>query len=221
MTLSVSLPLLCVGSYLIGGVPVGLIAGKMKGIDVRLLGSGNIGATNVGRLLGVRWGVVVFVLDALKGALPTVVAGSWLQRWYSHPATGSGLVEAGWLMVGICAVLGHNFSLFLRFRGGKGVATSLGVALGVHPHLTGPALTALLLWLIVVGITRVSAIGSIVAAVAFPLSYVLWSLANGWSENTRWPFVLFTTLAGVLVVVRHRANIARMVLGNKMGERGG
>src|SRR5687767_9959258 len=137
------LAVLVVAAYLIGSIPFGLIIGLSRGIDPRKQGSGNIGATNVGRLLGGRFFALVFTLDMLKSLLPMLlaglVAGSHI-RQFDH----SWQTYALWISVGLAAVLGHMFSIFLRFKGGKGVATSAGMMFGLYPYYTLPALVALL-----------------------------------------------------------------------------
>ena len=205
----------CLGSYLLGGIPFGVVAGRLKGIDVRRAGSGNIGAANVGRLLGRRWGVTVFILDALKGFVPAFAVGQILAGPIMTES-GSATVRAlYWLLAGLCAVIGHNYSPFLRFRGGKGVSTSLGVALGVYPDLTYAALVGLATWAICVAIWRMSSLGSIAAAGAFPLAFVVLAWRSHGSVMPHWPFLTFTLLFGAMVVLRHRANIARILAGTE------
>jgi len=121
-----------VAAYLVGAIPIGVLLARRGGVDLRAVGSGNIGATNVGRALGRRWGLVCLVLDIGKGLVPTAAAGVILHaRCAELPAGVMGL----WVLVGLAAVLGHVFSVFLGFGGGKGVATSIGVGLGVFPYL--------------------------------------------------------------------------------------
>ena len=131
-----------IGAYLLGAVPFGLLIAAGHGIDLRKVGSGNIGATNLSRALGKRWAYVCFVLDLAKGLLPMLAAGVWL-----CDLTGTvGLMAR--LAVGCAAVLGHIFPVYLRFKGGKGVATSFGVAVGLWPYYTICAAAALLVWII-------------------------------------------------------------------------
>src|SRR5688500_3543146 len=120
-------------AYVLGSIPFGLIVGKSKGVDPRTAGSGNIGATNVGRLLGKRFFLLVFLLDLLKGMLPMLAA-----KWILRDAPEEPKTYLLWLLVGFTAILGHMFSLFLGFKGGKGVATSSGVVLGLFPYFTIP-----------------------------------------------------------------------------------
>jgi len=128
---------LALGAYLLGSVPFGLVIGKLKGVDIREHGSGNIGATNAMRVLGKKLGIVCFLLDVLKGSLPVAIAGATLGY-----ASGDALSSADafvWVGIGIASVLGHMFSIFLGFKGGKGVATGFGVLLAIWPWVTLPA----------------------------------------------------------------------------------
>lgn len=203
------------GSFVVGAIPFGVIAGRLKGIDIRSSGSGNIGATNVSRLLGRRWGAAVFVLDLLKGLCPSLTAGFALQGGGTFSVGTDGRVDVCWLTVGLCAVLGHNYSPFLRFRGGKGVATSLGVALGVYPDLTFPALIAVAVWGIVVGVTRVISAGSVAAGLAFPVAYSALAAGGSTSSRPSWPMLAFTCAVAGMVLVRHRGNLARIAAGTE------
>ena len=127
--------LLCLAffAYAIGSIPFGLLVGLSKGVDPRKAGSGNIGATNVGRLLGGKFFAIVFSLDLLKGLLPMLVAAWFVRRHFPVP---DAWVFIYWLLVGFGAIVGHMFSLFLGFKGGKGVATSVGVVFGLFPYFT-------------------------------------------------------------------------------------
>src|SRR5688500_5602418 len=156
-------------AYLVGSVPFGLVVGKWRGVDPRKAGSGNIGATNVGRLLGKRYFLLVFSLDLLKGMLPMLVASAIVHRL--PEAQRDRGVYVLWLLVAFAAVLGHMFSAFLKFTGGKGVATSLGVALGLAPPVTLPALVAVVVFAAAFALTRYVSLGSVVGACSFPVSY--------------------------------------------------
>ena len=131
-----------VGAYLLGSVPFGMLIAAAHGIDLRKVGSGNIGATNLSRALGRRWAYVCFVLDLAKGLLPTLAAGIWLDGI----AGANGLLAQ--LAVGCAAITGHVFPVYLRFKGGKGVATSFGVALGLWPYYTICAAITLAIWVV-------------------------------------------------------------------------
>ena len=202
-------------AYLLGSIPFGLMVGKAKGIDPRTAGSGNIGATNLGRLLGRRFFVMVFLLDLLKGLLPMLAAAFVLRGAGDTDTFGPG-TYALWFAVGMAAILGHMFSVFLRFKGGKGVATSAGVVLGLFPYFTVPGLGALVVWFAVFKPTRYVSLASIVAALAFPVLYVLVGLWRGWPiVGGQWPLLAFAFLVAVMIVYKHRSNIARLRAGTE------
>lgn len=209
------------GAYLIGSIPFGMLIARWRGVDIRTIGSGNIGAANVGRALGRNFGILVFLLDVAKGLAPTLIAGRILLGEPGSPgAWAPSALTAAWLGVGLCTVLGHNYPVFLGFRGGKGVATSFGVALGVYPDLTFPALIGLGCWLLAIALTRISSLGSLLGAIQFPVSYYLLSGRSPGALRERWPILVFSVLVAALVVVRHRANIGRLIAGKeaRLGE---
>ena len=143
-------------AYLLGSIPFGLLAGRLRGIDIREQGSKNIGATNVFRTVGKKWGILVLLLDALKGALACLV-----------PLLFQSEIGVGFkLVLGVAAIVGHTFPVWLKFKGGKGVATSLGVFLAV---CWKPTLTAFGIWILALIVTHIISISSLVAAVAFPV----------------------------------------------------
>ena len=203
-----------------GGIPFGVILTAARGVDIRTVGSGNIGATNVARALGRQWGYFCFLLDVLKGALPTALMGLLLSRWQ---LSDSSLGFLAWSLVGCLTVLGHVFPIYLKFRGGKGVATSAGVALAIWPFYTLPALVALFAWVATTLASRTVSIGSLVACLAFLISYLagFWIFAeprwmvSAWSLATQWPLLIFACLVPVLIIVRHRANITRLLTGQE------
>lgn len=202
-------------AYLLGAIPFGLIVGKTKGIDPRTAGSGNIGATNVGRLLGTRYFFLVFVLDLLKGLLP-MAAASILLSHAGPAADRSATVNLLHLLIGFAGIAGHMFSCFIAFKGGKGVATSAGVALGLYPFFTLPGLVVLAIWGIVFAMTRYVSLASIIAAICFPLAFVAIGLANGWNVFGRQsPLLVSAALVAFLITWRHRSNIARLRAGTE------
>jgi glycerol-3-phosphate acyltransferase PlsY len=203
--------ILMVAAYLLGSVPFGLMVGRAKGIDPRTAGSGNIGATNLGRLLGKKFFFLVFVLDMLKGMVPVVVAGFLLRgRPDDH------LKFVLWLLVAFAAIAGHMFSVFLGFKGGKGVATSCGVLLGLWPYYTFPGLVALAVFVITFKASRYVSLGSILAALSFPAAYVVIGLAMGWPAfGAQLPLLIFGVLIAGMIVVKHRTNIARLRAGTE------
>ena len=197
--------LLIAFAYLCGSLPFGYWAGLMKGMDIRKHGSGNIGATNVIRVLGKGVGIPVFILDMLKGVVPVALAESWMNHHGASPGTAT--------LIAVCcaaaAVLGHMFTFWLGFKGGKGVATSAGALLGLAPL---SLLIGFVVWLIVYFRSRVVALASIASAIALPIAMALVMTYQG-----TWNFVLLGLgiVMGVLVAVRHRSNIARMLMGTE------
>lgn len=183
--------LLLAGSYLLGSVPTGYLIASRKGIDLRSLGSGNIGATNVARALGKKMAVVTFFGDMLKGCIPVLVA-TFLD---------GGPVLTG--MAGFIAFLGHCFPVFLKFRGGKGLATAFGVLVAITPV---PSLLALAIWLTVFFTTRISSLSALVCLLVFPF---LVAFLDDWS-------LLYLVLPLILFLLfNHRDNIRRLFRGTE------
>lgn len=213
-------------AYVIGATPFGVLLAKLKGVDLRKSGSGNVGATNVGRVLGRKWGYLCFVFDAAKGALPVLAAG-WLLNTLAPPEDGSlraaptWQAQLSWLLTACGAICGHVFSFWLKFRGGKGVATGLGVVLGVWPYFTVPGLCALALWVALTLATRYVSVGSIAAAAAFVPMVAAWCTLRHWPLGDLWLLLAFATAMIVLIIVRHRTNISRLIQGteNKIGKK--
>jgi acyl-phosphate glycerol 3-phosphate acyltransferase len=201
---ALSVPVLTVvAAYLIGAIPFGYLVARGRGVNLFEHGSGNIGATNVGRVLGRRLGLAVFILDFAKGAVPALVA-SWLRV-----GTAMGGEDLG-VAAGLAALLGHLFPIYLRFRGGKGVATGAGV---VAVLLPGPALGALFTWVALVAATRYVSLASLGAAVAlcgFRLMLTPQPLEPG-----RRILTSFCLVAMALVFLRHRANLTRLLAGTE------
>ena len=201
-------------AYLLGSVPFGLMVGKAKGVDPRTAGSGNIGATNVGRLLGRKFFAIVFLLDLLKGLLPMLAAAVLRRtgdpRWFG-PGT-----YALWFAVGMAAIVGHMFSVFLGFKGGKGVATSAGVVLGLFPYFTVPGAVALAVWFVVFKLKRYVSLASILGSLAFPVAYVCIGLALRWDFlGKQLPLLVFAVVMAALITYKHRSNIARLRAGTE------
>jgi len=202
-------------AYLAGSIPFGLIVGLSRGVDPRKAGSGNIGATNVGRLLGVKYFFIVFVLDVLKGLLP-MLAASIILSHNSAPADRSAGDNLLHLLVAFGAIAGHMFSIFLGFKGGKGVATSAGVAFGLYPFFTFAGLASFAIWLVVFGLTRYISLASIVAAVILPFAFIGIGHFAGWDVFGRQlPLLIFASVIAVLIVWRHRSNITRLRAGTE------
>jgi glycerol-3-phosphate acyltransferase PlsY len=210
-------------AFAAGSIPFGLLMGRLKGIDIREHGSRNIGATNVGRVLGRNWGLTCFALDFLKGAVPVVVAAEWLiPEWPSGaramlndaPAETLAALSSWWPLTAVAAVLGHVLSPWVGFRGGKGVATSFGALCAMWPLLTLPVLAAFAVWLVAVAVTRYVSLGSILAAAVLPPALIA-HLAMNATLAPYAPLLLGTFALSVLVVWKHRANIGRLLAGTE------
>lgn len=203
-------------AYVLGGVPFGLLVGKARGVDPRTSGSGNTGATNVGRILGKRYFYGVLLLDALKAAVPAGIASA-LVHANTDAAQRTPLIYALWLGSGAAAMLGHIFSPFLGFKGGKGVATGLGLIVGVFPYMTLPGLVTIAAFLVAFRLTKYISVGSLAAAVSFPISYLAIALWRGWDPFGRqWPLLALAVFVSALVLVRHRSNVARLIAGTEI-----
>ena len=212
-------------AYLIGSIPFGLLIGKARGIEIRAHGSENIGATNVGRVLGRKFGVLCFLLDTMKGAIPVLAAGFAGGVINMEPAALSQGQMWLWLAVAAATVTGHMASIFLGFAGGKGVATGFGAALAMWSLLTFPALGALVVWYAMMRLMRYVSLASMSAAVSLPAWYLVRCIPPS-GENILGsiihasPPLIVTTALALLILWRHRANIARLRRGEepKVGE---
>jgi acyl-phosphate glycerol 3-phosphate acyltransferase len=191
--------------YLIGAIPFGYLVARARGINIFEHGSGNIGATNVGRVLGRKFGLLVFVLDFCKGALPAAAG------WVFAPRLSDELApDLLGVVAGVAALLGHLFPVYLRFHGGKGVATAAGV---VTVLLPGPALGALLAWLVVASATHYVSLASLVAALV--LCLLRFALTPQSFDESHRVLSLFCLLAAFLVFLRHRSNVKRLLAGTE------
>ncbi|MDI6449611.1 glycerol-3-phosphate 1-O-acyltransferase PlsY [Anaerobaca lacustris] len=204
-------------AYLVGAIPFAQIIARMHGQDLRTVGSGNIGATNLARACGRRRGYTCFALDVLKGLVPMVAARAAAG---SLPETDAATVGPGflalWLAVGVAAILGHVFPVYLRFKGGKGVSTSFGVGLGLWPYFTVAALIALLVWLLCAATWRYVSLASICASITFPVTLAIAVAAKpDWPLATLWPLLIAATAIPLLVIVLHRQNIRRLLAGTE------
>lgn len=193
------------GSYLLGSIPFGYLAGKIGGIDIRKVGSGNIGATNVVRTLGKRYGYPVFLLDFLKGFGAVKISMSIATD--ARPEWGS--PEIFGILAAVASVIGHSFPLWLKFRGGKGVATSAGALFGLMPLA---ALIAVVIWVLVFWFTRYVSVASLVTSVTLPLIILIMTRLNQIHGNA-----LFYSSLGIAAVViwRHRSNFSRLMRGSE------
>lgn len=185
-------------AYLFGSLPNGLYVAKMKNVDIRNEGSKNTGATNVFRVMGAKFGVLVLVLDALKGFIPLILAEK-------AGITGNVLV-----LIGVAAVIGHTFSPFLSFKGGKGVATSLGIFLYLTPV---PMLITLIMFFIVVGISKYVSLGSVLASILLPLLILIMPVNE--KLGNRSIVFLISAVLGAYIIYKHRANIERLKNGTE------
>jgi len=192
-------------SYLLGSVPAGYLVGRAHGIDLRTVGSGNVGATNTVRALGKRWGIAVFLFDFIKGFVPAYVGLAASSAWTPWSA------DATALTFGIAAVLGHVFPVWLRFKGGKGVATSGGMCAGLCPPA---AIGTLIIWVLALKISKYVSVASMVAAGAFPALFVL-SVGPEVAFGDRRLVTLLSIVLAVLIFWLHRANIGRLRRGEE------
>ncbi len=206
-----------VGAYLVGSIPFGLLIGLAQGVDIRAQGSGNVGATNTGRLLGRRWGITCFVLDVSKGLGPVLAYGLWTgQAGVDVPAAATGALPAAqWLALAVAAIIGHIFPIWLRLRGGKGVATGLGAVLGLWPVLTLPGFAAAVVWLIVLKLTGFVSLASMVAAGVLPIATLISAWLLGLTAGEMAIYLAVTLALAALVVIRHRSNIAKLRAGTE------
>lgn len=211
-------------AFLLGSIPFGLLFAKSKGIDIRAHGSGNIGATNVLRVMGKKYGIPCLILDILKGFIPVAIAVNLIQITGRPVQVPLGLPEA-WVMelsaadalkaqifhilTALAAVLGHNYSPWAGFKGGKGISTSAGVLLGLMPFAV---LLLLVVWLLLFFATRHVSVASMGAACTLPLLTLWGSWHHGRIQDGTWnkPLFFFSIIIAVLAVWKHRANIRRL-----------
>lgn len=186
------------GAYLLGAVPFGVLAARAKGIDLSQVGSGNVGATNVARALGSKVGIAVFVLDVAKGAVAPLLGQQFLK-----PLPGIGVAEQC-LLVGLLGVLGHTASVFLRFKGGKGVATGLGAVLGTSPIAAAAGFGG---FLVLFALTRIVSLSSLVGTLMIMVAAV-------WLKLPLAHLIVYSLLV-VYVFWRHRENIQRLLKGEE------
>jgi len=194
-----------IGSYLLGSIPFGYLAGRIAGIDIRSCGSGNVGATNVMRTLGRGYGYPVFAADFLKGfvsvKMSILIATRVQPEWNSPEMFG--------IVAAISSVLGHSFPVWLRFKGGKGVATSAGALFGLAPIA---ALVGVAIWILTFWITRYVSLASIAAAAALPLIILI----TTWLSRTPGKLLFYSSVCLAAVVIwRHRSNLSRLMRGTE------
>lgn len=192
--------------FFIGAIPFGYLIGKSQGVDIREHGSGNIGATNAFRILGKKWGVIVFILDFLKAAVPLAIIYYLLDTEIipMPPPSNHHLYT---MLCGIAVVLGHNYSPFLDFKGGKGIASTAGFIAVTMPLVAG---FCLFLWILTFMVTRYVAVASLIAAAGLPvLAYLFYT------GTTEWPYYVFSAFFTIFAVVRHWSNIERLAQGTE------
>ena len=216
-------------AFLLGSIPFGLIIAKAKGINIREHGSGNIGATNVLRVIGKKYGISCLLLDALKGFIPVAIATNLIQidgraiqihlgfldPWaLVLPAAEAMKGQTVQIFTALAAVLGHNYSPWVGFKGGKGIATSAGVLLALMPFAVGLLLGVFILVFIV---TRYVSLASIVAAALLPMVTLWGSWHHGRIQDGTWnkPLFIFSLVIGVLAIWKHRSNIQRLRAGTE------
>lgn len=182
-----------VGAYLVGGIPFGFLIGKMRGVDLRTVGSKNIGATNVFRTVGKKWGLIAFACDVLKGLVPTLFAPEAIALW-----------------VGIACVVGHMLTPYMKFKGGKGVATAFGMLIGLIPGMVGAAFA---IFAVVFALSHYISLGSCTAA-AF-LMVAIWFPILGTRGAEDLPQCILVTLIAAFIIFKHRSNIGRLLKGTE------
>ena len=197
--------MIVLSAYLLGSIPTGYLLARFRGVDIRQVGSGNIGATNVFRILGKKAGTFVLLADALKGFMACYFLGEIAEELFRGKVNQAATPREYYsLVAGLAAILGHNYTCWLRFRGGKGIATSAGVLIALVPWAL---LIILAIWIIVFATSRYVSLASISAA--FSLPFAVW-LTHG----TR-AMVLIMAGVGALAIYKHRANIQRLIQGTE------
>ena len=201
----VILPAVLIGSYLVGSIPFGYLAGRLAGIDIRKAGSGNVGATNVVRVLGKRYGYPVFAFDFLKGfgavMISMLLAPGRPPEWNSPETFG--------ILAAMFSVLGHLYPPWLKFEGGKGVATSAGALLALTPVAT---LIGIAVWILVFWLTRYVSLASITAAIVLPIIILVARLRY---QKDGKPLVIASVCVAAVVIWRHRSNLSRLMRGTE------
>lgn len=190
-------------SYLLGSIPTGFLVAKARGVDIRSVGSGNIGATNVFRMLGKPAGVLVMFVDVLKGSVAVLIAVRLIGPSFSG-VQGAQANEWYGVCAGVAAILGHNFTCWLSFKGGKGIATSAGVLLALVPW---SLLIILAVWIVTLLLTRWVSLASVCASATLPFA--------AWMTGESFTMILITGGLAVLAIYKHRANIKRLLNGTE------
>ena len=179
-------------AYVIGSISFAQIAGKLNGVNLREHGSGNLGATNVGRVCGKYWGIAVLILDCLKGFVPTYFAMQYFQSPWWHVA------------VGAVVIIGHSLSVFANFKGGKGVASALGMLIALNPSVAGVILGIVIC---VIAITKYVSLGSIIGCILMPIGF--------YYVKAPMAYLVVVSIMGVFIIWRHRSNVVRLLQGKE------
>ena len=190
-------------AYLLGSIPTGFLVAQTRGIDIRTVGSGNIGATNTLRVLGKPAGIFVLVMDALKGWLAVVPLAFLITTFFGRPQSGTSF-ETAQIIAGLCAILGHNYTCWLQFKGGKGIATSAGVLLALVPWALLIIFAVFILLLLA---TRYVSMGSIAAAATLPIA--------SWITGESPAKIIVTGAMGMLAIYKHKENVTRLLKGTE------
>ncbi len=193
-------------SYLIGGIPFGYLIAVIKGIDIRTEGSGNIGATNVGRVLGKKYGLIIFILDMLKGFAVVLLVPAAVSSAVNISTTTGNLLA---VLCGFCAVLGHAFPVYLKFKGGKAVATSFGVFIWLVPISIAIAFGV---WLLTVIVTRYVSLGSMIGSLSL-VGVIVIVVDSPFGDNIC--LTAMSVAVAILIIVRHTSNIQRIIAGTE------
>ena len=208
------LPLL---GFLLGSIPFGLLMGRIKGIDIRQHGSGNIGATNVFRTLGKQLGTTCLLLDFSKGLVPVLIARDMVEPMMTEQQFTAQSIE---VLTALASIMGHNYSPWIGFKGGKGIATTAGAITALMPF---GLVLLILVWAIFTFTTKYVSVGSIAAAASLPILVIIGSAFHGKLANGTWnkPLFIFSLIAAILAIWKHRANIARLKAGteNRIGHK--
>jgi glycerol-3-phosphate acyltransferase PlsY len=209
---------ICVlGAFIAGSIPFGVLIARLQGINIQEHGSKNIGATNVGRVLGKKLGIICFILDVLKGSVPVLVVGS-LAGTFGKQLDSIGTYDMVlWIAVVFAALLGHMYPPWLNWKGGKGVATTFGGMVAMWPLLTVPVLMAMGVWIVSLVLSKIVSLASVAAAASLPIMTIGWVYwqTGSLSIAHSWPLIGVTTLIAALVVWKHRSNIQRIALGQE------
>ena len=195
--------IVAVACYFLGSLPTGFLLAKARGVDIRSVGSGNIGATNVFRILGKRAGIFVLVVDGLKGWAAVALVSEFVLDHFS-PAKDLQTAEGLQIVAGVCAILGHNYTCWLAFKGGKGIATSAGVLAALFPKVF---LTALATFVVVFAGTRFVSMGSMAAAISLPIAAWLFEYSRR--------MIVVAAVMGALALYKHKGNFQRLLNGTE------